>query len=141
MKNELHDWSFKAQEYSLHFSRPHLWLQDTDGDWHSPLTVTLRPRVVRNKRKRTSEGYARRNARALDDGRRSRKDADRPQPKIVGNPTRQPSGSGPITRDRATSWQLLIKSANAEHHTRCSAQAEKRRKKSTRAAAQAQNRT
>jgi hypothetical protein len=49
------DYNIRVAEFFFNLGNRTLWLGPDDGDWHSPLTLVVRPHEVKNKRKRSDE--------------------------------------------------------------------------------------
>ena len=54
-----------CSEYAMNLQNDHLWLGDSDADWHHPLIFTLRPRGEENQRNRSAAAQKRRAQRAV----------------------------------------------------------------------------
>jgi hypothetical protein len=95
-----------TNEYNFGLGREHLWLGDNDNDWHSPLTVTIRPLEAQNRRKRSAASYAARaqkRAERAERNPRTRGGSAAAGPKAP--PSSQQGWSSQQSSSSSSSWQ------------------------------------
>jgi hypothetical protein len=56
-------WNMYVQQYAMQLTNQHVWLSETDGDWHRPLIVFMRHEKDKNRRVRSAKAIARRSQR------------------------------------------------------------------------------
>ena len=61
LNDRVSDWDIRVSEYALRLTPRQLWLPDKDGDSHSALIVTIRPKSLQSSvRKRSAQGKEKR---------------------------------------------------------------------------------
>ena len=56
-------WHIYVQQYAMMLTNRHVWLSETDGDWHRPLLAFIRHKDDKNRRTRSAKATARRQQR------------------------------------------------------------------------------